>query len=487
MDRLGVLDAEFLHLEDERSTFHIAGLCIFEGPAPGRDETLRLVASKLKLLPRHRKCVRFVPLALGRPVWIDDARFDLAYHVRRTALPAPGDDDALCDLMGRLMSPMLDRTRPLWEVWFVEGLEGDRWALVSKVHHAMVDGISGVGLTERLLDESADAPLSPSEPWAPAPAPSSAALVLDAWKGLAQDTRGLARRLAAGATHPLAAARALRDTATGFANWAGRLLTLRTGALQGTIGGHRAFAHASARLADVLAIREALGGTVNDVVLSALAGGYRALLAGHGEDPDHARVRSLVPVSVRGEDARGALGNRVSAVLCDLPVHLADPLGRLHAIRAQMDGLKASHMSDAGRVLVDLGELAPPLLVGGITRLIARAMHEVPQRPLATVTTNVPGPRRPLYFHGRRLLEWFPYVPISQGLRVGTAILSYADTLGFGVTADSDSVPDAKVLARGVEAGIAALLGRAQQAREREAQAKGFHSPIPAPTLWPPI
>jgi diacylglycerol O-acyltransferase len=394
-------------------------------------------------------------------VWVDDPHFDLDYHVRRTALPAPGDDASLCALTGRLMSQLLDRSRPLWEVWIIEGLEGGRWAILSKVHHSMVDGVSGVDLHGILLDTEPGRPTPEPKPWTPAPEPSRSALVLDAWRGLAQDAARLGRGALAAARHPAAGARELRDYGAGLAAFFGRMLTARLASIQGSVGRHRSYAHASASLADVQAIRKALGGTVNDVVLAVVSGGYRALLVQRGENPDAARIRSLVPVSVRGPDEHGILHNRVSALLCDLPVHLADASERLRDVRAQMERVKASHMAEAGAWLVDVGDLAPPFVVGTITRLLARFMHQVPQRSLATVTTNVPGPQQPLYCLGRRMLEWYPYVPISQGVRVGTAILSYAGRLAFGITSDYDSVRDASVLARGIVQGTTDLLALA--------------------------
>lgn len=457
MERLSVLDAEFLHLEDERSPMHIACMCTFEGPVPDREETERQIASKLPRIPRYRKRPRFPPLELGRPVWVDDPHFDLGYHVRRTALPAPGDDAALCALMGRLVSQLLDRDRPLWELWIVEGLEGGRWALISKIHHSMVDGVSGVDLLGTLLDDEPDRPLAPSIAWTPEPEPSRKAMVLDAWRGLTGDARDVVSSLVEGIRHPTRGAREVLDRAVGLAAFTRRLMTLRTGSIQGTVGRHRAYAHASVSFADVQGIRRALGGTVNDVLLAAISAGYRTLLAQRGEDPDRARVRSLVPVSMRPPEARGLMDNRVSALLCDLPVHVAGAVERLGAVKEEMNRLKLSHMAEAGAWVIDVGDLAPPFVVGATTRLIARAMHRVPQRFLATVTTNVPGPRRPLYFAGRAMRDWFPYVPISQGLRVGTAMLSYAGRIEFGITSDYDTVPDASSLARAIEEGVQEL------------------------------
>lgn len=486
MERLSVLDAEFLHLEDERQPMHIAGLCIFEGPAPTQDEVRRLFLAKLAWIPRYRRRIRFLPLELGRPVWVDDPHFDLDYHVRRTALPAPGGDTELCALMSRLMAQRLDRSRPLWEVWIVEGLEGGRWALVSKVHHAMVDGVAGVDLTAVLLDPRQDCPLPEPVPWSPAPEPSAIAKVLDAWRGLGHDARRIAGNAIAMARNPAAGLRDLRTSGAGLATFVGRLLNLRTGALQGNVGTHRSYARASVSLADVQTIRKALGGTVNDVVLAVLAAGYRALVearTGHGET---APLRSLVPVSTRAHDERGQLDNRVSALLCDLPVNIADPVQRLHAVRAETERMKTSHMAEAGAQVVDLGSLAPPFVVGPITHLAMRIMHHVPQRVFATVTTNIPGPQIPLYCLGRRMLEWYPYVPIGQGLRVGTAILSYAGQLAFGITSDYDTVQDAGVLARGIVQGVAELLARA---RAQTTTAAPAPTPVPSPqppSIWTP-
>jgi diacylglycerol O-acyltransferase / wax synthase len=467
LERLRLMDAQFLYMEDERSPMHIAGLCIFEGPPPAQEEVRRLFAAKLALVPRYRRRVRFLPLELGRPVWVDDPHFDLDYHLRRTALPAPGDDAALCALMGRLMSQRLDRTRPLWEVWLTEGLEGGRWALVSKVHHSMVDGVSGVDLTSVLLDREPNPSLPPEAPWTPGSEPSRLAKVFDAWRGLAHDARRVGAGAVAAVRHPTVGARSLRDTLAGLAIFGGRLLTVKTGAIQGAIGEHRSYAHASASLADVQAIRKALGGTINDVILAAVTAGYRALLAERGDNPDRARVRSLVPVSTRLPGEHGLLDNRVSGLLCDLPVHLARPAERLAAVRAEMDRLKRTHMAEAAAWLLAIGDLAPPFVVGTITRVVAKVMHQLPQRSLATVTTNVPGPRDPLYCLGRKMLSWYPYVPISQGVRVSTAILSYDGRIGFGVTSDYDTIPDARRLVQGIVDGLEDLL---ELARDKTAR-----------------
>jgi diacylglycerol O-acyltransferase len=462
LDRLHALDAEFLHVEDGVAHMHIAGACVFADPPPTYADVRGLIASKLHRIPRYRQRVRTVPFELGRPVWADDPHFDLEYHLRHTALPAPGDDAAFCRLMGRLMSTPLDRDRPLWETWLVEGLEGGRWALIFKVHHCLVDGIAGVDLLGVLLDLEPDPTPTVPEPWSPRPEPGGATKVLDAWAGLAGEMQATARRLTGAVLHPTAAASVTIGTARGLARFVADLRATPARSIDGTIGPHRAWAHSAASLADVKTIRTAFGGTVNDVVLAAVSGGYRDLLLARGEDADHAVVRSGVPVSTRHDDGHGIPDNRVSTLLYDLPVDVADPVARLHRVSAQMSVLKASHMAEAGEVMTTLGDLVPPMVVGGVTRLVTRALHRVGQRAVNTITTNVPGPQFPLYCLGRRMLEYRPFVPIVHGIRVSTAILSYDGMLYFGITGDGQTAPDVDVIARGTAAAIAELRDRAQ-------------------------
>jgi diacylglycerol O-acyltransferase / wax synthase len=460
VERLSALDAEFLDLEDGAVHMHIAGACVFAGTPPSLADVEALIASKLHLIPRYRQRVRSVPFELGRPVWVDDPHFDIGYHIRHAALPAPGDDAAFCALMGRLMSHPLDRDRPLWEVWLVEGLEGGRWALVCKVHHCLVDGIAGVGILSIVLDLEPDAPLGDGPPWKPRPEPPAPCKVLDAWTALVGDLAGATRDLAGSFLHPAGSLRAALSTGGGALRFLRRLVPTRRLSIEGPIGPHRAWAHSTAGLAEVKTIGRAFGGTVNDVVLATVAGGYRALLVAHGDDPDSAVLRSLVPVSTRHEDARGVPDNRVSAVLCELPVDLADPVERLEQVRARMSALKEAHMIEAGEAVTSLVDLAPPMLLGVVSRVAIHSMHRLGQQSLNTVTTNVPGPNVPLYCLGREMLEYRPFVPISHGLRVGTAILSYNGRLFFGVTGD-ETVPDVGVLAEEAAAGVEELHTRA--------------------------
>lgn len=461
LERLSSLDAEFLHLEDDKSPMHIAAMCIFEGPVPSRQEIARLMEAKLARIPRYRQVLRVPPLEIGRPVWVDDVNFRLAYHIRRMGLASPHDDAALNAVMGRLMSQRLDRDRPLWELYVIEGLEGGRWALVSKTHHAMVDGVSGSNLMVTLLDDDPGAPLPDPAPWKPRPPPSDLALVWDAWAGYQRDLLDAQRTFWQGFKRPAERIQAARELRTGLTNLFRTLRTSTRGPTQGTIGKHRAYAHTVVALADVQRIRKSLGGTVNDVVLAAVAGGYRALLAHRGLDPDAEVMRSLVPVSVRAPDAHGVPNNQVSFLLCDLSVNVRHPVERLGAIQAEMKRLKRSHMADAVAWLNSLQDLSLPMIAGPVTRSIGRLMHRFPTSAYATVTTNVPGPTRPLYMLGRKMLCWYPYVPITQGLRVGTAIMSYCGHLHFGLTADYDTVPDVDAIAHGIEESFSELLARA--------------------------
>ncbi len=461
MERMDTLDAEFLHLEDGIAHMHIGAACLFADPPPSFDDIAGMIAAKLHLIPRYRQRVRSVPLELGRPLWVDDPHFNLAYHLRHTALPAPGDDATFCRLMGRIMSQPLDRDRPLWETWLVEGLEGGHWALVPKVHHCMVDGIAGVELLRVMLDLQADAKAAVPEPWEPQPEPHDAVKVIDAWGGLATDVIAIARRLPRAITHPSDTIRSAIGTARGFARFAGDLRATPPLSIEGSIGPHRTWAQSSASLGDVRTIRAAFAGTINDVVLAAVSGGYRELLLSRGEDADRAIVRSLVPVSTRHDDGHGTSGNRASALLYDLPVQVTDPVERLEVVHEQMTELKASHMTEAGEAVTAIGNLAPPMVVGLLSRMVVRAIHRLSQRSVNTITTNVPGPQFPLYCLGREMLEYRPFVPISHGVRVSTAILSYNDRLFFGITGDYATAPDVRVLALAASAGIEQLRERA--------------------------
>ena len=457
--RLTALDASFLEFEDAVTHMHIGSIALFEGPPPTHEVLRADVLAKLALVPRYRQLVRFVPFQAGLPVWVDDPHFNLDYHLRRTGLPRPGGEQQLHLLVGRVMSQQLDRSKPLWEMWVAEGLEEDRWALVSKVHHCMVDGVAGSDLLTVLLDRERDPALSASRPWTQKAAPGGLAL--------------LAESLVGDLLIPYAAARALRtpfelcrrgqDAARGLLRMRGLVRPAPPSSLNGSVGPHRLWSMARTRLADVKAVRATYGGTVNDVVLACITGGFRALLLFRGESVERA-VRTMVPVSVRSPGEHGDYNNRVSAMFAELPVAIEDPVGRLRSISAQMGDLKQSKQAVAGEVLTALGGFAPPLLLALGERLATR----VPQHNINTVTTNVPGPQYPLYAAGRKMLEAFPYVPLGGHVRVGVAIFSYDGALTFGVTGDYDTAADIQVLCEGIEGDMAELL-RARGTRRRSA------------------
>lgn len=455
MEVMSPLDAAFLRIEDRHTSLHIASLSIFDGPPPSYEQMHRAFQSKLHLVPRYRQRVVEVPLRLGRPVWVDDTHFSLNYHLRHTALPRPGSGAQLRDLVGRLMSQQLDRGKPLWETWVVEGLEGDRWAVVSKIHHCMVDGIAGTDLISLVLDASADAPPPevPAEPAKPAE-PHPAQLALSAALSLPVTPAAVLRSATHAVTHPVETAKDAALTTRGAVAWLRLARPAAASSLTGPITPHRRWGWTSSTLADVRVVRHALGGTVNDVVLTAVTRGFRELLLARGEAPDSHAVRTLVPVSVRRPDARGVFDNRVSAMIADLPVGAETAATRLRAVRDELDRLKHSGEPQFGELLTSAGVLVPPPLLSlGLT-----GIFRLPHRHLVTVATNVPGPQLPLYCCGRRMREYYPYVPIADRLRIGVAITSYDGVLGFGVTADEDSTPDLQVLLDGIDAELRDLV-----------------------------
>ena len=459
-DRLSPLDASFLHIEDDVSHMHIASVAIFEGPQPPFDDIVAMVDAKLSLVPRYRQVVKFVPFELGRPVWVDDPHFNIEYHLRHTALPAPGSESEVRKLVGRVMSQQLDRSKPLWEIWVVEGLEEGRWAMLAKTHHAMVDGIAGTDLLAVIMDLAADAVRPDAVAWTPRPAPSSGQLALDAALNMVRSPYEQVQAV-------VASTRAVRE-AFSYAREVGQGVIAMAGvvrgappvsSLNGPLGPHRRYAWATTCVEDIKKIRKELGGTFNDVILASITNGFRELLLSRGEEIDRV-VRTLVPVSVRPRDASGkAVGdgtfeNRVSAMFADLPVNIEDPVERLHSLTQQMDGLKDSKQALAGEAITSMSGFAPPMLLALGMRLATRAA----QRNVNTVTTNVPGPQFPLYAAGRKMIRAFPYVPLGGQMRIGIAIFSYNGEVNFGITGDYDTTPDLDVLTIGIEDGMAQML-----------------------------
>jgi WS/DGAT/MGAT family acyltransferase len=474
VDRLSPLDALFIDAEDEdqHTSMAIASIAVFEGPRPSRDEFLAHLAGRLPLVPRYRHKLRMVPFHLGRPVWVDDPHFDLGYHVRWTALPGPGGDQQLAELMARVMSQRLDRDHPLWEYWVVEGLAQDRWALISKVHHCMVDGVSGTDLYRVIFDFSPE-PAPPAADDRPASSePSSVELAVQAALNEVVLPARDVLALTSAARDPGRALHQAADTVRAVAKLAPALWPATGSSLSGPIGRQRRYTWARASLDDVKQIKREFGGTVNDVVLAAISGGFRALLLARGEQPLPHMVRSLVPVSVRAPGEENIYENRVSAVLADLPVHIPDPVERLAVVRAELQSLKASKEAMAAEALTSLGRYSPyPLASWWV-----RQAFGLPQREIVTVTTNVPGPGQPLYGMGRRLLEIIPYVPIATTVRIGVSIFSYCGNVTFGITGDYAANPDLDVLTHGIERGVSELLAAARRQHLSTAPTPGAHA-----------
>lgn len=458
MERMTALDAAFLLVEDEEPdvSLAISSIAVFEGPPLSAEEFTALYAERVPRIPRYRQKVHTIPLDLGPPVWLDDEDFDLGHHLRRTALAAPGGDAELAALMGRLMSRRLDRSRPLWETWLVEGLKDGRWALVSTIHHCMADGVSGTDLYHAILDRSAESRLGRPEAWRPGHQPSTLTLTASALVrlGVLPVQQGVA--LAGALRHPIALASQVARTARGL--HALPLHPVDASSLTGPVSAHRCFAFSRASMTDVQAVRQAFGGTFNDVVLAAITGAFRALLLSRGE-PLHGRsVRTLVPVSVRAPGDEGSRGNQVSVLLADLPVDTADPLERLTLVHRRLAALKTSDEATAVAAVTALSERGVYPLVGAVYRAAAR----LPQRSLTTVTTNVPGPREQLYALGRPLREIIPYVPIASSIRTGVSIMTYRGGITFGVTGDEDTVTGVGTLAHGIAQSLAELVALAE-------------------------
>lgn len=454
-DRLTGLDTSFLRLEDGRAHMHVASLTVFDGPPPPFAELCDHIESRLDLVPRYRQRVAEVPAQQGRPVWVDDPHFNLRYHLRHTALPHPGGDAELRRLAGRVFALRLDRDRPLWEIWMVEGLKGGRWAMLSKTHHALVDGVSGVDITTILYDLDPDPPrpAAPARRWEPQPMPTSAQLLARAVTDRLTQPRAIVDELVAFTQGPREQlgrlARRVRDMG-GFALVGLNPVPLTP--LNVDIGPHRRYAWVDADLAEFKQIKNHHGGTVNDVVLAAVAGALGRFLRRRGYDTDGVVLRAMVPVSVRAADEHGALGNKVAAMWAPLPVGVEDPVAQLAEVRGAMAHLKESGQAVGAQKLTDLLGFAPPTILSQAMRL---APH---QRYCNVVVTNVPGPQFPLYVLGRRLRALYPVVPVFDRLAVNIAVLSYDGRLGFGLLGDYDAVPDLDDLAADLRHAIAALL-----------------------------
>jgi diacylglycerol O-acyltransferase / wax synthase len=430
---------------------HVGGVASFEGPPPNPEDVLGMVRARLHMVPRFRQKLALVPWGLGRPVWVDDAHFNLEYHVRHTALPRPGDDAQLKRLVARIMSQQLDRSKPLWEIWLAEGLAHDGFALISKTHHCLIDGISGADIMSVLLDTGLDPPAIEAQPWHPAPEPSQEELIVDALAERLTSPAEVIRTIQTAAMDRHNVVNRVLESAKALGAFIGNSFAAPPSSLNQPVGPHRRFETVLVELDSFKRIKNSFGGTVNDVVLAVVAGGLRSLLEARREPVDGVQFRAMVPVSVRADQERGALGNRVAALWATLPVAEPDPVARLREVQRVMEDVKASDQAVGAQVLTTLSEYAPPTILAQAARLIAR------QRAFNLVVTNVPGPQFPLYCLGREMKEVYPVLPLSENTTLGVALFSYNGSVGFGLLGDYDSAPDIGVLAEGIEKSLVEL------------------------------
>jgi diacylglycerol O-acyltransferase len=464
-DRLTALDASFLHMERLEYPMHVGALSVFEGE-PFFDEEGRfrlgevrdLVSSRLPLMPRFRRRLMNVPYDQGRPIWVDDQRFDITYHVRHTALPKPGSWEQLVTLTTRVLENQLDRERPLWELWFVEGLQEGNVALIQKTHHALIDGVSGVDVATLLLDVTPDYQKAAIEEWTPGRAPSPSQLLIDTLRERLTEPAEMLRSLRAMVRGPRHVLARLGELTGSVGTMVTRDAIAPRTSINGRTGRHRRLSTVRIPLGDVKEVHRALSGTVNDVVLAGVGGGMHRLFTERGDPTEGLHLRALVPVSVRAPDQRGALGNKVSAMFVNIPVGAMHPVDRLRAISEQTKNLKERQQAVGADFLINMTDYVAPTLMS----LAARVVHRQPFINL--VVTNVPGPQFPLYLMGARLLEAFPIVPLTRNLTVVVGILSYDGVLHFGLWADRDAFTDLEVLAGGIDDAFAELI---KIARER--------------------
>jgi diacylglycerol O-acyltransferase len=460
-DRLSAIDASFLHQERRSSHMHVGAIVLMEGPVPTREEFTRHIESRLHLVPRYRQKLAFPRFEMGRPFWVDDPRFNIDYHVRHTALPAPGSMEQLRGIAGRIFSQRLDRSKPLWEMWLVQGLANGGFALVSKTHHALVDGVSGVDIATVLFDLSPTPP--PREelaPWVPEQEPSQAELVAEGIKDLLRAPGMVAGEAAKVVRDPSATVERAREAVEGVGEiaWAG-LNPAPDVPLNVEIGPHRRIFWLQCELADFKAVKDGLGGTVNDAFLTVVAGGLGKWLRTRGVRTEGLELRGLVPVSIRAKDEHHALGNRIAALRGPLPVYAKDPVERLRIVRQSMKGVKESKQALGAEVISGLEDFAPPTLLAQASRL------NFSTRLFNLIVTNVPGPQFPLYMMGREMQEIVPVAFLPENHALAIAAMSYNGKLDFGLLGDYDAVPDLEKMAGFFEESLAELLEAAGKAR----------------------
>ncbi len=462
---------------------HIGGVLVFDGPPPRFQDYLDHVRGRLHLVPRYRQRLSTPPLEAGRPLWVDDPSFNLEYHVRHAALPAPGTERRLLRLAARIASQQLDRSKPLWESWLVEGLDGDRFALIFKTHHALVDGVSGVDLATVLFDLERDPPPQSAElePWQPKPEPTGLDLVAAGLRGAVTTTAELVARAVGAAARPATSLGILRDAAEGVGEiiWAGLNPAPET-PLNVEIGPHRRFAVVRQELSDYKEVKNTLGGTVNDVVLTVVSGALAGWLQSRGVRTEGLEMRALVPVSVRTTEQRGTLGNQLTVMRGPLPVYIPDAVARLRVVKEAMDGLKESKQAVGAATLAAVNNLAPPTILAQASRL------NFSTRLFNLIVTNIPGPQLPLYVLGRELRDLFPVAFLPEHHALAIAIMSYNGRIEYGLLGDYDALPDIDLIAEGIDAALAQLLAvaRGDAASGSNAEAASANG-SPAPILPP--
>ncbi len=460
LDRLTPIDASFLHQEGPHSHMHVGGLTIIEGPPPAMEEFLEQIRRRLHLVPRYRHKLASTALDSGRPVWIDDPSFNLEYHVRHTALPTPGGWEQLRGLTARIFSQQLDRSKPLWEMWLIEGLKDDRFALISKTHHALIDGIAGVDLATVLFDLSPTPPplRSSGRAWQPHSEPRTAELLATGLRGALRAGIELAEGALDALAHPDRALARVREATEGIGEivWAGLNPAPET-PLNVDIGPHRRFVGVASRLEDFKLVKNAFGGTVNDVVLAVVAGALRTFLISRGVHTEGMELRALVPVSVRAEDEHHQGGNRIVVMRGPLPVYIADPVQRLRFVSHAMDGLKESKQALGAEVIAGVQNFAPPTILAQASRL------NFSTRLFNLIVTNVPGPQFPLYVLGREMLQAYPVAFLPESHALAIAIMSYNGQMNFGLLGDYDALPDIELIGETIAGELATLVSLARE------------------------
>jgi WS/DGAT/MGAT family acyltransferase len=451
-------------MERAGAHMHVASTIIFGGPAPTHEEFRSHIASRLHLVPRFRQKLRFVPFDQGRPVWVDDPHLNLDYHVRQSALPAPGSEEQLRNLAARVFSQQLDRSKPLWELWLVEGLRDDRFAIVGKSHHALVDGVSGVDITTVLFDLDAEPQGSPTStpPWLARPEPTDLKLLGDAVRERLTSPQEIVRGVRAAFRGPRQVLRGVGATSKVL----GAGMAAPSSVFNTEIGPHRRFAITQAELAELKRVKNKHGGTVNDVILSIVSGGIGKYLRARGHDTEGVELRALVPVSVRAEEEHGALGNRISAMMAPLPVWCEDPVERLKVVTGEMGDLKSSGQAVGAEILTKLTDFAPSTIASQAARL------QPAQRFFNLVVTNVPGPQFPLYVLGRKMESIFPMVPLARRQALCIGIMSYNGQVNFGLIGDYDAMADLDSFALDLEAATAEVIATAPAPKKRSGRAK---------------